>query len=127
MTMHLNKFKINSVRIKGNRLDYYYDVEGEWSKYFNLDEPFFVEFNGDIDLSELPEATAIIPLLGNILPISWICDAQIIVSEIDYSFHNSIAQIKKGYAEMYNMLTFRGGYPQILLLRQRTRHPLKEV
>ncbi len=44
----------------------------------------------------------------NILPIAWICDAEIFADELDKDFLDGIEPIKKGYAEMYPMLSFKG-------------------
>lgn len=101
-----NIFKIKSVSVGKNRIDYDYEIRGEWSKYFNTEEKLFLEFSEEI--SALPESVAVLPLLGNILPIAWTCDASIIVSSIDKSFYDSIPDFKKGFIEMHPMISFKG-------------------
>ena len=38
-----NIFKIKNILINNNRIDYEYEVSGQWSEYFNLVEKFYVE------------------------------------------------------------------------------------
>lgn len=101
-----NIFKIKSVSVGKNRIDYDYEIRGEWSKFFNTEEKLFIEFSEEI--SALPESVAVLPLLGNILPVAWICDASVIVPSIDKSFYDSIPDFKKGYIEMHPKISFKG-------------------
>lgn len=101
-----NKFKLKKVLINKNRIDYDYEIEGDWINCFNLSDKFFVEYNCDI--SKVPVSIAVIPLLCNILPLSWICDAKIELDTCDRDFFESIENFKKGYKEMYPMIDFRG-------------------
>lgn len=101
-----NVFEIKSVSVGKNRIDYDYEIRGEWSEFFNTEEKLFIEFSEEI--SALPESVAVLPLLGNILPIAWVCDALIIVPSIDKSFYDSIPDFKKGYIEMHPKISFKG-------------------
>lgn len=101
-----NVFKITSVKVTSNRIDYDYVISGEWKKYFNTAEKLFIEYS--IDISKVPQSIAVIPLIGNILPIAWLCNAEIKVPAIDEAFFESIPDFKRGYQEMYKMLSFRG-------------------
>ena len=67
---------------------------------------FFIEY--DIDISSVPDSILVIPFLANILPIAWVLDEEIVISEIDAEFYNSIHKFKSGYINMYPMLNFRG-------------------
>lgn len=101
-----NKFIVKSVSVTKNRIDFDYEISGEWSKYFNKETKFFVEYT--IDISQVPESIAIVPLLGNILPMAWLCDAEIIVPEVDSAFYNSIPEFKQGYIDMHKKMNFKG-------------------
>lgn len=101
-----NKITINEVSINNNRIDYKYNVFGEWSEAFKLDELFYIEYSCDI--SKVPEGVAVIPLLANLLPMAWIYDAEIVVPVCDKDFYDSINDFKKGYEDMYPMLSFGG-------------------
>ncbi|PRR76501.1 hypothetical protein [Clostridium thermopalmarium] len=102
----MNKMIINKVIIQNNRLDCDYTIMGEWKKYFNEKESFFIEYSKSI--MDVPESIAIIPFLCNFLPMAWIFDAEIILNEIDKDFYDSINEFKQGYIEMYPKLEFAG-------------------
>lgn len=101
-----NRVIIDKVNITQNRIEYEYTVEGKWTEVFNLDKSFFVEYN--LDLSSLPESIAVIPLLANLLPMSWVCDAEIVVSCCDKAFVDCIPKVKKGYEDMYPSMNLGG-------------------
>jgi len=101
-----NQVKINQIKISNNRIDYSYEVTGDIIKYFNLDQPLFIEYEQQI--ISAPAGIAVIPLLTNILPIAWISNSEIYIDEIDKNFFNCIEYIKKGYEDMYPGIVFRG-------------------
>ncbi len=102
----VNRIIIDKVSINGNRIEYGYKVEGEWTEAFNSDEEFFIEYS--VNMSEVPESIAIIPILANVLPMSWVYDAEIICPCCDKTFYESVPEIKKGYMEMYPGMDFKG-------------------
>ena len=83
----MSDIRVINIKKSGNRIDYEYNINGECSKYFNLEEKFFVEY--DFNVEDIPNGIAIIPFLCNILPISWIFNATITVDEIDSDFYYS--------------------------------------
>lgn len=100
-----NRIKI-SVETSGNRINYVYEVIGEWKKYFRLENKFFVEYGEDV--SSTPPSVAIIPMLCNVLPMAWVLDAEIIIDELDKDFFERLDEIKRGYIEMMPRLKFAG-------------------
>lgn len=104
--MEKNKIVINEIEILDNRIKYHYDIYGEWKSCFNEKEPFFAEYS--INIAGIPESIAVIPLLCNLLPIAWVCDAEIITKEVDEDFLQNVSNIKQGYRNMYPMLDFLG-------------------
>lgn len=101
-----NRIVIQSPVIKENKITYTYQVSGEWKEAFRTKEAFFIEYSRDISL--VPESIAIVPLLGNLLPMAWVYDAEIIVPACDKDFYDSIEQFKQGYKDMYPMMQFGG-------------------
>lgn len=101
-----NRIVIQSPVIKENKITYTYQVSGKWKEAFRTKEAFFIEYSRDI--SSLPESIAIVPLLGNLLPMAWVYDAEIIVPACDKDFYDSIEQFKQGYKDMYPMMQFGG-------------------
>lgn len=102
----MNRFIVTDVIVDGPRISYKYTVEGEWQNCFCLDEEFFIEYGEDI--SDTPLSIAVIPLLCNVLPVAWVCDAEIIVRDIDHDFYESIDKFKQGYIDMYPAMNFKG-------------------
>ncbi len=101
-----NRIIIDSPMITDHIITYSYRVEGEWAEVFRLDEVFSIEFS--CDLSSVPESVAMVPLLGNLLPVAWICDAEIVVPVCDQDFFESIPAFREGYVAMYPTMTFGG-------------------
>lgn len=101
-----NCIYVKKPRIENNRITYDYELTGEWEKIFEKDNKFSAEY--DCDISMVPEGIAIIPLLGNILPISWVYDACIYIETCDKDFYESISEFKKGYQQMFPMMDFEG-------------------
>lgn len=102
----MNCITIKSPVITSNRIDYYYEIHGEWKETFNLNEHFYIEYSRD--LSSVPESIAVIPLLANILPMAWVYDAEIYVPVCDKAFYDSVDYFKLGYKNMYPSLKFGG-------------------
>ena len=75
------------------------------SKYFTTDT-FECVYSEKID--SIDNSVLVIPVLAQILPISWLTDAVIVLDSIDKNFYNSIPEIKRGYQNMYPMLSFKG-------------------
>ncbi len=106
MTMQ-NRLILDRICIGDNKIEYKYRVEGSWKQAFRLDNEFFIEYSRDFG-RELPYGIAVIPFLGNFLPISWVFDAEIVIEEIDSDFFDSIDEIKRGYQWMYPQIEMRG-------------------
>ncbi|MBO7293402.1 MAG: hypothetical protein J6V07_05650, partial [Clostridia bacterium] len=102
----MNRITVDKISVLGNRIEYEYSVSGEWQEAFRLEERFFVEYSRDV--STVPSSIAVIPLLANLLPMSWAYDAEIVVPECDRDFYESIPEFKRGYEEMYPMLSLGG-------------------
>ena len=103
-----NKFIIDKVYAKNNKIYYEYKLEGEenFKKIFWLGEFFSVEYNETIE--EVPESILVIPLLCNILPIIWVNNATVYLKEVDKTFYKAIGEIKKGYKNMLPYIDFKG-------------------
>lgn len=102
----MNRIKLESIAVSGNTIEYLYTIVGEWKKYFHLDKTMKIKY--EIEIASVPESILAIPFICNILPIVWLCDAELIVNEIDKDFYDNMPLIKKGYEQMYPMLKFAG-------------------
>ena len=81
-------------------------VQGAWSCYFNKSVSAWIDYYTDI--SSVPDSVLLVPFVANILPIAWLCDAEVIVEKLDVDFLSDIEKAKDGYKKMYPMLNFSG-------------------
>ncbi|HZK39613.1 MAG TPA: hypothetical protein VFD23_05625 [Clostridia bacterium] len=95
----MSKIKLNSIDVTGNRVLFDYSVSDNIKKYFNLQEPFFIEY--DEDISTLPAAILTIPFLANFLPIAWVTNSVLWAEFADKNFVDNIETIKQGYIDMF--------------------------
>jgi hypothetical protein len=101
----LKKITINDVKVSANKIECQYSISDGLKKYFTK-YPFFVEYSKPI--INCTKSVAVIPLLCQLLPISWLLDVEIILQEVDFDFYSSIPNIKKGYEIMYPKIQFKG-------------------
>lgn len=101
-----DRITVDSCIVEGNRIRVAYHADGDCSEAFAEPE-FFAEYNTDV--TAVPQSVAILPFLANVLPISWIYDAEISLPSCDRDFYDSIPEFKKGYRQMYPSMEFLGG------------------
>jgi hypothetical protein len=102
----MNVISLKKIQVKKNRVDYYFDVEGNCKQYFKGNNHLFIKYN--LDISNVPLSILTIPFISNIGPIAWITDSVLIVNEIDQSFYNCIEDVKEAYQTMYPKVQFKG-------------------
>lgn len=101
-----NQFIVKEVKVNKNVIEFEYEIIGNWKKYFDTKKKFKIEYT--IEVSQVPKSICVIPLITDILPISWIFDAEIILDEIDKNFYESISEFKKGFINMYPNIRLEG-------------------
>lgn len=107
----MRKLILDDILVLNNKIEYRYSVEGDWSKYFKPEVPFWIQYEIDevpLDLTGVPRGIIAVPFVCNILPIVWLADAELHISELDKSFFQSIEKFKQGYVEMYPDTHFGG-------------------
>lgn len=101
----MNRIEIELPQVENNTIKYKYKVIGEWQEAFRQDS-FFIEYSHDIAM--VPAGVLMVPFLANILPMSWVYDAEIVAPVCDKDFFYSIDDFKRGYIEMFPMVDFGG-------------------
>lgn len=101
-----NRIEIEAINVEKKKITYNYSVEGGWKKAFKEKNSMTVEYS--VDVTTVPQGIAVVPFLANLLPMAWVYDAEIVVPACDKAFYDSIPQFKKGYQDMYPMMTLRG-------------------
>ena len=103
---NLGKIKLNSIKVTGGRVLFDYSVSDDIEKYFNIQQPFFIEY--DEDVSMVPEAILTIPFLANFLPVAWVTDSILYAESADKNFVKNVDAIKRGYTDMFPLASFGG-------------------
>lgn len=101
---------LDSIQVNHNRIEYKFSMSEEVKQFF-LDTPYFMEYqidNEPLDISCVPQGILAVPFVCNILPICWITDTVLRVSELDKAFFESIPEFKAGYENMYPNVQFKG-------------------
>ncbi len=95
--------KINNTDVHedGRTINYDYKYSSTIKKYFN-DMPFYVRY--DTDISSVPTGILNIPLLANLLPISWFAGFDIVVNELDSVFYQQVSKLKEQFAQYYPVI-----------------------
>lgn len=87
---------------RGNRVEYDYEYDSSLKQYFCRKKVFFAEY--DVDISHVPVSLLSIPLLANVLPISWFIGFDVYVDALDAEFFKSQAEIKEEFQSLYPAL-----------------------
>ncbi len=101
-------FKISQTTFSsdGKTVNYNYEVDRELSKYFNKKESFYITY--DRIISGTPESIIVIPLLANIMPISWFLGFDVYVDELDETFYHSLIELKAEFAKHFSAIKEEG-------------------
>lgn len=103
-----NRITILQSEVSGGRIVYRYELQGNWKKLFRAEKNFAVTYPFDVE--KIPESVRIIPLLSLVVPVSWVCDAEVIVPICDRDFEVCLDAVKAGYRKMYPMISFDGQF-----------------
>ena len=101
-----NRMIVFPSEVAGNHIVYHYQVSGEWESCFRVDNSFKIIY--PFDLEDVPESIRIIPFLVQALPVSWLCDAEIILPVCDQDVFDCLEDVKAGYRKMHPLFSFGG-------------------
>ena len=82
-------------------------------EFFNFEHTLrirykFTKTKLSASIDKVPDSILSIPFLGNVLPIVWLSDAELHIPQVDKAFYSNLEYVKKGFAQMYPKLHFRG-------------------
>lgn len=103
--METNLVKIKNINKKNDTIEINYEYGEALEEYF-LEKKFFVKYNENIE--NIPNGIAVIPFLGNILPIIWLTNSILILDELDEEYYKCLKKVKDAYREMYKEVDFLG-------------------
>lgn len=99
---------VKDVFVNNNRVDIYFEASKGIKKYFDDDLHFFAEYT--VDISDVPKSILAVPILTNILQLSWLVDAVVWIDEIDQDFYNSIPKFKCAFRELHPNIDIKGTF-----------------
>ncbi len=85
----------------GRTIKYDYSCSSAIKKYFK-ETPFYVTY--DINVSSVPIGILNLPLLANLLPISWFAGFDIKLYELDRVFYQQTLKLKEKFSEYYPII-----------------------
>lgn len=101
-------FKISQSNFSadGKTITYNYEVSRDIAKYFNKKESFYITY--DQIVSGVPENIIMIPLLANVMPMSWFLGFDVYVDELDETFYQSLSELKAEFAKHFPAIKEEG-------------------
>lgn len=96
---------LNKIEKENNKVCYKFSVSTGLQKYFS-DSPFEIYYPDSIE--DIPDAVLAVPFVCNVLPIIWLTDSLLYITELDKMFFKSIPEFKKGYMTMFPEAEFLG-------------------
>lgn len=101
-------FKLDTIVFenKGKKIVYNYSTSKSIRKYFNLNDKLYIAYEKDV--SKVPQSIAIIPLLANIMPISWFAGFDVYVDELDETFYNSLQELRTQFEKHHPKIKRKG-------------------
>lgn len=102
----MSRIEIKLTERKPHKIIAKYVISNDLSNFINDNVLFSIDYG--MDISSVPESVLVVPFVANILPLAWLCNAEVICEKIDADFLADIEKAKKGYEKMYPMLNFGG-------------------
>ncbi|AUP77268.1 hypothetical protein [Flavivirga eckloniae] len=101
-------FILNKISFEddGKKICYDYSVAKSFSKYFNLNNPYYSKYQ--INVSDIPESIAVIPLLANLMPIAWFVGFDVHINEVDETFYNALINLKEEFTKYHPNKSLKG-------------------
>ena len=112
--------RIDSVVAKGNTLTINHSHEGPVGKVLS-DTP--LKLVADHPLDSIPPGILVIPILGGLVPLSWVFDSHIVAGEVDRTYLQSLADVKGVMEKSYPTVKFHGSLEATPVSTQSTWDP----
>lgn len=96
---------LHAIHKENTVITYSFSFTEGLARYFS-GKPFLVEY--PFDITRVPDGIACIPFVSCVLPIIWMTNSTLILSELDEAFFNCIPNVKRGYETMFPECVFAG-------------------
>lgn len=105
----MEKIIVKTIVKKANRIDIDFAISEGLKQYFLPEHHFFAEYSQSIE--GVPDSIAVIPLLVNLLPFSWITDSFVWADRVDLDFYHAVPDIMRGLSQIHkDDFNLRGGF-----------------
>jgi hypothetical protein len=98
-----NKIIIDKPLVKGRNLVFKLGFSKNLNQYLLSDH---LEFQYDIDISEVSPSILYIPAVASLVCVAWAVGADIVVHDIDETYLNSLNEIKKVFVNWFTRFSF---------------------
>jgi hypothetical protein len=115
-----NRMVVYPSRVSGGKIVYQYRISGGWAKCFWMERSFRIDY--PFNLKGVPESVRIVPFLSQVMPVAWVCDAEVRVPVLDRDFRDCLEAVKGGYRAMHPAVRFGGA---LVANRLETNAPAK--
>lgn len=96
---------LKNIIVDGGHVEYHFSVTGALKPYFST-EVLFIDYQED--MTSVPESILVIPFVASILPLMWVTNTVMWVSEIDQTFYDSIFCVHAAYKRLYSHYPLQG-------------------
>jgi hypothetical protein len=96
---------LKAIRVKKTHVEFQFKTTGILQKYFTTDT-MFIDYQED--MSEVPESILVIPFVASFLPLMWLTNTVMWVTELDRTFYDSVSKIKDAYQRLYYHYDLKG-------------------
>ena len=94
----MEKIVLNGIKKEGSKISFDFFVSEGLSSFFS-GKPFVIEYAENIEA--VPDAVVAVPFVCSVLPIIWLTNSKLVLKELDEDFYHCIANVRKGYEEMF--------------------------
>ena len=96
---------LDKISVKSNLVEYHFSCSKELDKYFTT-KTMFIEYEESIE--NVPNSILTVPFVNCILGLVWMSDSVLFVDEIDRTYYESIASLKRAYEELHEYPGLKG-------------------
>ncbi len=101
----MEQIRLEGIEKNGCTLRYDFTYTPGLARFFS-GKPFELVYPQSIE--PVPDGVLAIPFVANVLPLTWLQDAELILPELDQDFYDCIPVLKRSYAQMYPEARWQG-------------------
>lgn len=96
---------LKEIKCTRNLVEYHFKVTGKLKSYFTTDV-LFIEYQED--MTSVPNSILVAPFVASILPLMWMTNTVMWVTEIDKTFYDAVIRLRDAYQRLYSHVNLKG-------------------